>query len=444
MLSPEDNDLLCRVGAGTPMGDLMRLYWLPALLSEEVPVADGAPVRVRLLGEDLIAFRVTSGRVGLVRNTCPHRGASLFYGRNEEEGLRCVYHGWKFDCSGACVDMPSEPAETAFKDKVRAVTYPCVERGGVVWTYMGSAASPPPLPDIEPNMMPGESQVQKIMRECNWMQALEGDIDTSHFGFLHRTFGRQPSQGTFDYYMEKERTPRYKVVDTEFGTSYGAYRPAEEDTYYWRIAHFLFPFFTMIPTGVLGVQIVVRAWVPLDDEHTMFWSFMAPQTRTLEGAFVGANGQAGGTRPGMVEYAEDTQDWLGRFRLIANAGNDYQIDRESQKTRSFTGIDNGGAFLQDQAVTESMGAIFDRSGEHLGSSDEMVIRTRHRLINAARALRDNREIPPGVEEAALYRQRSGGIILPRDADWLEATREQRKGFVKAKAEAEAVPATGGG
>src|SRR5687767_2113293 len=129
---------------------------------------------------------------------------------------------------------------------------------------------------------------------------MEGDIDTSHFGFLHRTFGRQPSQGTFDYYMEKDRAPKYKVVETDFGSSYGAYRPAEEDTYYWRIAHFLFPFFTMIPTGVLGTQILVRAWVPLDDEHVMFWSFLVPQSRTPQGTFVGANGQVGGIRPGLV------------------------------------------------------------------------------------------------------------------------------------------------
>ena len=157
MLTSEDNELLCRVGPGTPMGDLMRQYWIPALLSSELPEPDGPPVRVRLLGENLIAFRDTSGKVGLIQNHCPHRGASLFFGRNEEDGLRCVYHGWKFDATGACVDMPSEPAESNFKAKVRARAYPCVERNGVVWAYMGPRPTPPPLPDLEPNMLAAAS-----------------------------------------------------------------------------------------------------------------------------------------------------------------------------------------------------------------------------------------------------------------------------------------------
>ena len=165
MLSREDNELLCRVGRGTVTGDLIRQYWIPALVSSELPEADGSPVRVRLLGENLIAFRVTSGKIGLIQNHCPHRGASLFFGRNEEEGIRCVYHGWKFDCEGVCVDMPSEPAESTFKEKVRARAYPCVERNGFVWTYMGPRAVPPPLPDIEPNLIAGEDVVvQKVLR----------------------------------------------------------------------------------------------------------------------------------------------------------------------------------------------------------------------------------------------------------------------------------------
>src|SRR5512145_3357077 len=241
MLSWEDNELLCRVGPGTPMGDLMRQYWVPAALSSELPARDGAPLRVRLLGEDLIAFRASSGGVGLIRNSCPHRGASLFYGRNEGEGLRCVYHGWKFDVTGRCVDMPNEPPESNFCSKVRAIAYPCVERHGVIWAYLGPRPTPPPLPDLEPNMLPrGEYAIQKVLRECNWFQALEGDIDTSHLGFLHlgAVKPEDTAPGTFDYYNVAERAPRYEVVDTEFGTSYGAYRTAEADTYYWRIAHF--------------------------------------------------------------------------------------------------------------------------------------------------------------------------------------------------------------
>lgn len=428
MLSAEDNELMCRVGPGTPMGDLMRQYWLPVLTSDELPAADCPPVRVQLLGENLIAFRTTSGRVGLIENACPHRGASLFFGRNEEEGLTCVYHGWKFGIDGACLDMPTEPPESTFKDRVRAVTYPCRERNGVIWTYMGTRETPPPLPDLEPNLIPGEGyQVRKIMRECNWVQALEGDIDTSHFGFLHRSFKTNPQPGTFEHYMERDRSPRYEVADTEFGVTYGAYRPAEEDSYYWRIAHFLFPFYTMIPTGVLGVQVLVRAWVPLDDHNTMFWHFMPPASTLDPNADPETLRQRARSAAAIdFEYAPDDGDFLGHWKLAANASNDYLIDRELQRTSSYTGIERGGAFLQDQAVTESMGPIYDRRKEHLGTSDVMVIRTRSRLINAAKALRDHGILPPCVDNPALYRTRSGGIVLPKGADWLAAIEEKRQ------------------
>jgi phenylpropionate dioxygenase-like ring-hydroxylating dioxygenase large terminal subunit len=434
MLTREDNELLCRVGPGTPMGNLMRQYWIPTLMSSELAEPDGPPVRVRLLGENLIAFRVTSGRVGLIQNQCPHRGASLFFGRNEGEGLRCVYHGWKFDCAGVCVDMPNEPPESTFKSKVRAIAYPCVERNNIVWAYLGPRPTPPPLPDLEPNLLPaGEYTIQKVLRECNWFQALEGDIDTSHLGFLHLGAVKpgDTTPGTFDYYNVTERAPRYEVVETEFGTSYGAYRPAEADTYYWRIAHFLFPFFTMIPTGVLGMQVLVRAWVPLDDEHTMFWSIAAPRSRQGAGSAGGAVGfrsgrpvAAAGSRPGGFEFLPDTDDWFGKFRLTQNQANDYLIDRKAQRTESFTGI--AGIHQQDQAVTESMGPIIDRTQEHLGTSDAMIIRTRRRVLGAARSLRDGGVVPPGVDRPEVYRQRSGGVILPRDADWLEATKRLRE------------------
>jgi phenylpropionate dioxygenase-like ring-hydroxylating dioxygenase large terminal subunit len=450
MLSREDNDLLCRIGPGTPMGALLRQYWLPALMTTELPAADGPPVRVRLLGENLIAFRATSGRIGLIQNHCPHRGASLFFGRNEEEGLRCAYHGWKFDCTGACVDMPNEPAESTFKAKIRATAYPCVERNDVIWTYMGSRPAPPPLPDIEPNMLPrGEYAVQKVLRECNWFQGLEGDIDTSHLGFLHLGAVRpeDTTPGTFDYYNVADRAPKYAVTDTEFGTSYGAYRPAEADTYYWRIAHFLFPFFTMIPTGLLGVQVLVRAWVPIDDEHLMFWSIGSPRSREGRAATGGANAlaaggrpvAAAGGRPGGFEFLPDTSDWLGKFRLTQNKDNDYLIDREAQRRESYTGI--AGIHQQDQAVTESMGPIIDRTEEHLGSSDAMVIRTRRRVINAARALRDGGAVPPGVDHPEVYRYRSGGVILPRSADWLEATKKLRQAFPEGSPQEIAAPVT---
>jgi hypothetical protein len=227
--------------------------------------------------------------------------------------------------------------------------------------------------------------------------------------------------GTFARYALTDRAPRYEVADTDFGVMYGAYRPAEADSDYWRMANFLFPFYAMVPTGVLGLEVRVRAWIPMDDEHTLALTIShgaQPQSRT-----------AGRQALSPPETLPNTTDWYGRFRCAANAGNDYQIDRKAQqKNVSYTGI--GAIFLQDQAVTESMGAVYDRTQEHLGSSDHMVIRTRKRLIDAARALRDHGTVPPGVDDPGVYQVRSGGAILPRGANWLKATRELRRAGVK--------------
>ena len=422
MLSKEDNELLTRVGPGTPMGQMMREYWVPCLLSSELSGPDCPPIRVRLLGEDLIAFRDTGGHVGMLKANCPHRGASLFFGRNEEHGLRCVYHGWKFDVAGRCLDMPNEPPESNFKDKVRAVAYPCQERGGLVWAYMGARSAPPPLPDLEANMLPEEmSYVGMVQRECNWLQGLEGDIDTSHLQFLH--YGSLPApaseQGTFSFYGLQDRAPRYSVAVTEYGTMYGAYRPAGDDKYYWRIASFLFPFYAMIPTGLLGHQIITRAWVPLDDEHTMFIAMAASGDRGEAGA---------GVRRAGMNYRPDSTEPLGRWRLVQSRENDYLIDRDKQRRlESFSGIE--GILTQDQAITESMGGIYDRSQEHLATSDSMIIRTRRRLLDAVRGHWQQGLLPPGVDGPGVYRQRSGGMLLPRDVDWIEATKELRKAFV---------------
>src|SRR5919204_688234 len=236
MLSTAENDLICRVGPGTPMGDLMRQYWIPALLSSEVPTPDSDPVRILVLGERLIAFRDTSGKVGFLQNNCPHRGASLFFGRNEEAGLRCVYHGWKFDVDGNCIDMPNEPAESDFKQKVRAVAYPTRERNGAVWVYMGPESVLPPLPDIEANVVPG-SHTMAVQHDHNWLQVLEGTIDTIHAGFLH--FGSlsadSAAQGTFAEFVLRHRSAKFAAIDTEGGTCHGAYRDATPGNDYWRI-----------------------------------------------------------------------------------------------------------------------------------------------------------------------------------------------------------------
>ncbi len=422
MLTEQDNEIMCRVGPGTMMGNLMRQFWLPVLTSQELGEPDGVPLRVRLLGENLIAFRATDGSVGLVTNACPHRGASMFFGRNEEGGLRCVYHGWKFDVSGACVDMPSEPAESNFKSKVRLHAYPCRERGGVIWTYMGPREEPPPLPMIAGNMDDSSpSVVTKTLRQCNWFQGLEGDIDTSHVGFLHRVFGRQAEPGTFEYYLDRDRHPKYAASDMDYGTIYGAYRPAESGYNYWRIGQFLFPFYTMPGTGILGGpkgRRGYRLWVPLDDANTMFW-MITPSA----GGFGGAN-SSGFAKRG---FKEDSTDWLGRWRLAADSENDYLIDRDMQRVTNYTGID--GIHLQDQAITESMGSIYRRTQEHLGTSDRMVIQTRRRVIAAAKRLAETGEVPASVDNPELFMVRSGGVILPADADWLEATSDLRRANV---------------
>ena len=431
MLSVADNELLTRVGPGTPVGELMRQYWLPALMSIELPGPDSDPVRVRLLGEDLIAFRDTDGNVGLIDNYCPHRRASMFFGRNEECGLRCVYHGWKFDVNGDCVDMPSEPAESNFKDKVKITAYRAQERNGIIWAYMGTRAELPPLPDIEPNMLPedAEQSVWTAVRDCNWVQALEGDIDTSHLGFLHlgSLEAENLTPGSYDYYTVRERTPLgYDVVDTDYGTSYGAWRNADADNIYWRVAHYLAPFYTMIPTSILGVQVLVRAWVPIDDTHTMFWNICGANP-FAGGIATGKKGQLAGGAATDVDYVPNTSGFLGRWRLAANASNDYKIDREAQKANKiYTGI--SGIHLQDQALTETMGAITDREHEHLGASDSMVIKTRQSIINAARNLQEG-VIPATVDHPELYQERSGGTILPKGQGWFEATKELRKAFI---------------
>ena len=426
MLTKEDNEILCHVGPGTPMGNLMRQFWIPVLISDELAASDGPPLRVRILGENLIAFRTSSGDVGLVANACPHRGASLFFGRNEEDGLRCVYHGWKFDVGGACVDMPSEPAESNFKNKVRVHAYPCKERAGVIWTYMGPRAEPPPLPMLSGNLEhEPPSVVTKTLRECNWFQGLEGDIDTSHVGFLHRVFGRKAEPGTFEWYLDQDRHPKYAAQNMDYGTIYGAYRPAAEDTHYWRIGQFLFPFYTMPGTGILGGpkgRRGYRLWVPLDDGNTMFWMILPRVPSSSDSGPPPAMGP--GSNRGFLP---DTTDWLGSWKLAANGSNDYMIDREMQRTVNYTGIN--GIHVQDQSITESMGPIYPRTQEHLGTSDRMVIQTRRRVIAAAKALADTGEIPACIDSPEMYLVRSGGVVIRRDADWLEATAELRTAHV---------------
>ena len=427
MLSQEDNELLTRIGQGTPMGEMLRQYWLPFMLSSELPEQDGPPKRVRLLGEDLIAFRDTANRVGLLANNCSHRGASLFYARNEDEGLRCVYHGWKYDVEGNCVDMPNEPPESNFRDKIHHRAYPCQERNGVLWTYMGPRTAPPSLPDVEWNLVPeGQYQIQPFLRECNFVQALEGDIDTVHSVYLHGSLDIGTYQpGSTALYRARNHQPRMDVVDTPYGLVYAGVYEAGPDTNAYRLSQFMFPIFTHFPAGTTGI-VPGHVWIPVDDYHTLVWQLRWHPSRPLaEAGALGPEARGGGLESSFatsIGYAPPTSDWLGRWRFKPNKTNDYLLDYELQRTTRFCGIP-GGAAPQDQAMTESMGPVMDRTAEHLGTTDSAIIRMRARLLAAVKALRDDGAVPPGVDEPSIFRTRSAQVVLPKDANWFEVTND---------------------
>jgi phthalate 4,5-dioxygenase len=418
-MSRQDSEDLVRVGPGSTMGELMRQYWIPAAMSSELE-RDGAPLRLLLLGERLIAFRDSSGRVGIMDQRCPHRCASLYLGRNEAGGIRCVYHGWKFDVEGNCLDMPNTPAHQDYRDKVRAKAYKTVERNGLVWVYMGARAEAPPLPGIEASLLPeGELQIVLAQRECNWLQALEGDIDTSHFGFLHAGSVDPASipEDNLIRWTVANRAPQYHVTDTPYGTMYAAYRPAMAGQTYWRFANFLFPFWTQTPQGAFD-RVNSRAWVPMDDNYTMFVSLSWKGLPAARAALSNSRGLPG-SRLGM-DFLPNTSDWYGRWRLAGNERNDWLVDRELQRNGGvFTGIT--GIQAQDQAITESMGPITDHGFENLGPSDIMIARTRRRLLRAARALKKDRTVPPGVDNPEAYVSvRSGDFLADAKIAWRDA------------------------
>ena len=412
MLTLEENELLCRVGKGTPMGEFLRRFWLPVLLAEELPVNDCPPIRITLLGERLVAFRDTNGAVGLLDNHCPHRRASLFFGRNEECGLRCVYHGWKFDVDGVCVDMPSEPAESNFKDKVTITAYPTQEQAGLVWTYMGPAALLPQMPQMEWMMVPDSHRVlTKSLQECNFVQGIEGEIDSSHLPFLHArldSLERSASATNFSRrYTPRDTTPRWKVLDTDYGIVLGAKRNAETNSDYWRINHVMAPVYTTIASDP-GLFIIGRAWVPMDDDFTWVIGFAWAPDRPLEESELAAR------------KSEDRAVIEGTWKRIRNRENDYLIDRHLQKTVSFTGICTleGDTLFRDQdsAIVEGMGSIVDRRREHLGTSDTAIIRMRRRWLGMAKDLQEGTE-PHAAQNPEVYRYRPWAGVLPKGVDF---------------------------
>lgn len=429
MLTREENELLTRVGPGTPMGALMRRYWLPVLLASEL-APGGRVKRVRLLGEDLVAFRSPGGEVGLLGEFCSHRRASLYFGRNEAGGLRCVYHGWKYGLDGRCLEMPNVPEDSDFRDRVRHPAYPCAEHGGVIWTYMGPENPPPGLPELEWALVPpAQRLVSKFYQECNYLQALEGGIDPSHITFLHGVLDpgdealRQDldrAAAGFALAVQLERAPHLEVVDTDYGVLIGARRETGDGRFYWRITQFHMPFYTMPPTDPTADPLLhSHIYVPVDDTHLVNWCISWHPQRALTEAELAA--MQGGLSIHITAYAPPTSEAYGDIRPLAHRDNDYLIDWQAHLGRKFFGVPGVGA--QDKAITESQGAICDRTQERLNRGDLGIIRVRKWLLEAARALQAHGTPPPGTDPAS-FRIRPASVLLPKEVPWTEGARAQ--------------------
>jgi phenylpropionate dioxygenase-like ring-hydroxylating dioxygenase large terminal subunit len=413
MLTHEENDTLTKVGPDSPMGQLMRRYWVPALLSDELE-ADGAPVRVKLLGEKLVAFRATNGRVGLLSEFCAHRSSSLWLGRNEENGLRCVFHGWKYDVQGQCVDMMNEPEEFDFKAKIKAVSYPVLELAGLVWAYMGPRDRQPPPPKFDWTQAPADQRhVNKTWQECNWLQGLEGGLDTSHAPIMHRQIAASTDLPGVKQGMTflKGKAPKLEVDETDYGYAYYGIRELEEGTQHVRGYHFVMPF-TQVRQDpfTTGDVVAGHMWVPMDDDNCMVYNWEYSPTG------VGMEDQALvakilGTGPGEM---------MPNARKVRNKDNDYLIDREAQKSETFTGI--FGINTQDHAVQESMGPIADRSIEHLGPADRAIIVMRKILLQGVKVAQDGGD--PAGTGTSYYNVIAADTVLPAAANYRQELRSR--------------------
>jgi phthalate 4,5-dioxygenase len=403
MLSRDENEILTRVGASTPMGELMRRYWIPALLSEEIPVPDCPPVRVRLLGEDLVAFRDSQGRVGLLGEHCAHRGTSLFFGRNEECGLRCVYHGWKYDVDGNVLDTPAEPAASDFKKKLRHVAYPCKEVASMIFTYMGPAEKQPLIPGYEWFIL-AEEQVcpVKSYLECNYLQGIEGDFDSSHTSFLHNNSIKGAER------LKRDGAPTLDAEETSYGMRAISIRTVGTGQIYVRTSPYMMPSFSIVPgppTAKFEEDDIrgFRFWVPIDDQTT--WLYILNMRK----------------KPFTNEERKSLRSWIGAdYRRIRNLGNNYLQNRELQRTASYTGIEAFNPAEQDGCATESMGAIWDRSKEHLGYSDKTIIALRKMLLRAVSDLAEGKEPPHIIRDPQhndFSKLRSMKGVLPAGTDW---------------------------
>jgi nitrite reductase/ring-hydroxylating ferredoxin subunit len=437
MLSHVDNEFLTQSGPATAMGALLRRFWMPALLSAELPERDGPPRKTKILGEDLLAFRDSNGRVGIVEPHCPHRGANLFYGRNEECGLRCAFHGWKFDVEGKCLDLPTSPPESGYKDTVRLLAYPVREWADIVWVYMGPREKMPELPQLELGLVPPAHRfVSKKWQDCNWVQSLEGAIDTAHFSFLHKIPSRDEGRkleilrqtsaiGAGTELQDRARwltddpRPKFSIHGHETGLVIGAARKTDSTDLYWRIAQFLMPNHALVPVAFPGDVYHGQCWVPVDDVtcwiYTYSWVPDRPLTNTERERYAA----------GLSLHAAVDADYLP----IRNIRNDYMLDRTLQKNESFTGIT--GVSEQDAAIQDSQGPIQDRTKEHLGPTDLGIVEFRKLVMGAARTLQSGGE-PKAAQSAEQYAVRAGGWIAGPDKDLAAVMNERfgdRHGYV---------------
>lgn len=413
MLTEQENELLCRVEGNAPMGQLMRRHWQPACLIEEVSEPDGTPVRARLFGEDLVVFRDTEGRVGVMDEYCPHRKASLALGRNEDGGLRCLYHGWKMDVEGTVIEMASEPAASCMNNKVKHRAYPTKEWGGFVWTYMGPAEA---MPEFTPPAWAPTADthvsIAKVLIPCNWAQILEGAIDSAHSSSLHssdfvpaRVGGAETTEKTW-LRPSTDKAPRLQLQRTSYGFRYAAIRRpiANAATHdYVRTTIFVAPATALIPPN--NLYNVANINVPMDDTNTAFY-FLAwghpsqtPQTETWR-KFLGQ-------RVGV--------DLDETYRPLRTRENNFWQDREKMKAGNFTGIT--GFPNQDLAMWVTMGGLANRTRERLGASDIAVVEFRRQMLEAVEAFQKGEPAIGTGELAIPASDCSYQAIVPKTVDW---------------------------
>ena len=410
MLTHEENEALTRVGPGTAMGNLMRQYWLPFLGSDMVE-KDGQPHRVRLLGEDLVAFRDTQGQVGLVDHACPHRGAPMIFGRNQGQGLACIYHGWKFDVSGQCQDMPAEPANSPMCKRMKIKSYPVRERNGLLWAYMGSQSDAlPELPDVEFNLVPQTHSVLTFrVQECNWLQALEGEIDSAHAAILH---GWRTGSTISEWRQAADLSPSFECVQHSSGISIAARRKDGLGGNYVRVNQYLMPFWTLVPPQKQCPELSGHAWVPIDDHHTLaiMFSYTPDQPfyeKTRKLFKEGYKGRETGHHTNGGYEDRPMTDPFPKYWSRYNRRNAYAYNYEDGMP---------GLWLEDAACQSGVSPIYDRTKEHLGSTDTGIARVRRLLLETVRKNAEG-EIPDSATRSELLMKRAISITIPEGANW---------------------------